>query len=562
MKVAILFSPLDTLHTFTVNGPRPKAVEDQRSAGSEESALREQLLVTRQRIEELRGAFKGLNQLLRTDQASGASVSRRASATSTADLGINAVATAATLQSDAEVNTTPTSFSTFGPDWPTSTAQATLDGVYDGSNGTDTLTFTVDKGGVHGTDNLRIKVYDSNSQQIDQLDIKKQDPIDQQYTLSNGIVLTLGSGELFAGESLTLDVYDSVGSAVNPDKPFDGTRADNPNLEYGFSVTAGSFDVNGITINVSASDTVNAVLNRITQSAAGVIATFDAATETVLLKQKTQGEFPTIVLSNDTSGFVQAMKLDGAVLVPGTDADPDKTLATVSQFASIQSGTITVEGVQISIDVNADSLNDVINRINTSGAAATASLSADSQRVTIVPSSSSAQLDLDSGTTGFFSAVGIADGSYKSTRVTVGMSRAHASQVADAVEEVSEAFNALFDDAGFGAAPSSVLALRRDAERAVAAAFDAPGPRFRTDFGVEFDFRFGGQEVFDLSSSDKQELLSALTTDVGNVNDLFLGPTSSTPSGLIARLNSVLAEADSDVVAQLGSSGRFVDLLV
>ena len=204
--------------------------------------------------------------------------------------------------------------------------------------------------------------------------------------------------------------YGSVGSAVDPDKPFDGTRTNNPNLEYGFSVTAGSFEVNGVTVNVSASDTVNAVLNRITQSAAGVTATFDAATETVLLNQKTQGETPTIVLSNDTSGFVQAMKLASAVPVPGTDADPDKTFATVSQFASIQSGTII-------------------------------------------------QLDLNSGTTGFF---------------------------------------------------------------------DATGPRFRTDCGVEFE----------------QDLMSALGTHVDGVNDLFLGPNSSAPRGLIARLTSVLDELE------------------
>ena len=425
------------------------------------------------------------------------------------------------------------------------------------------MTFTVDKGGVHGTDNLRIRVYDSNSQQVDQLDIRKQDPIDQQYALSNGIVLTLGSGELLNGESFALDVFDSVGSTVDPDKPLDGTRTNNPNLEYGFSVTAGSFEVNGATINVSASDTLNAVLNRITQSAAGVTATFDAATETVQLKQKTQGETPAIVLSNDTSGFIQAMKLDSAVPVPGTDADPDKTLATVSQFASIQSGTITVEGVQISIDVNADSLNDVINRINTSGAAATASLSSNAQRVTIVPSSSSAQLNLDSGTTGFFPAVGITDGSYKATRVAVGMSRTLASQVADAVEEVSEAFNALFDEGGFGSAPSSVLGrLRSDVERAVAAAFDATGPRFSTDFGVEFDFRFGEKEVFELSPSDRQDLMSALIADVDDVNDLFLDPTSSTPRGLIAGLTSVLDEAESEIESQLGSRGRAVDVFV
>ena len=117
------------------------------------------------------------------------------------------------------MNTTPTSFSTFGPDWTTSTAQASLTGTYDGSNGADTLTFRVDSGGVHGTDNLRIKVYDSNTQQIDLISINKNDPIDTQYTLSNGIVLTLGAGELFDGDAFTLDVDDSPPTSFTPTDP-------------------------------------------------------------------------------------------------------------------------------------------------------------------------------------------------------------------------------------------------------------------------------------------------------------------------------------------------------
>ena len=43
-------------------------------------------------------------------------------------------ATAATLQSTAEINATPTSYSPFGPDWSgASTGLVTFDGVYDGS---------------------------------------------------------------------------------------------------------------------------------------------------------------------------------------------------------------------------------------------------------------------------------------------------------------------------------------------------------------------------------------------------------------------------------------------
>ena len=99
----------------------------------------------------------------------------------------------------------------------------------------------------------------------------------------------------------------SVGTAVAPDNPFNVTRNSDPNLEPGLSVTDGSFQINGTTIDVNASDSINGVLDRINQSAAGVTATFEAASETVLLTQNTAGATPDLLLENDTSGFLAAV---------------------------------------------------------------------------------------------------------------------------------------------------------------------------------------------------------------------------------------------------------------
>ena len=333
----------------------------------------------------------------------------------------------------------PTSFSPTVPDWANAMALVMLDGVYDGSNGTGTLTFEVTRGGTHGTGDLTVKVYDPSAQEIDQIDIDKNDPFDTQYTLVNGLVFSLGAGDLVIDRTFTLDLYDSVGSVVDPDKPLDGTRIDNPSLEYGLSVTPGTFEMNGVTINVYAGDTVNTVLDRITQSAAGVTATFDPSTETVLLTHKTLGQTSTIVLENDTSGFLQATKLDGAVPIPGANGDPDQPLADVPAFAAIQSGTITVEGVDIAIDVLTDSLTDVIDRINAVVPGVVASLTSDSQRVSLASTSSSVTLNIDSGNTGFFPAVKIADGSYRPAAKAVGMSTAQASRITEQVGAVSRA---------------------------------------------------------------------------------------------------------------------------
>jgi len=79
------------------------------------------------------------------------------------------------MRSIEEVNATPTSFSSFGPTWTGSTAQATFQGG---------------QGGTHGVNDVKIKVYDGNNQEIDLIDIKKGHPIDQQYTLSNGLIFT------------------------------------------------------------------------------------------------------------------------------------------------------------------------------------------------------------------------------------------------------------------------------------------------------------------------------------------------------------------------------------
>ena len=273
-----------------------------------------------------------------------------------------------------------------------------------------TLTFKVDREGTHGVDDVKIKVFDANNQEIDLIDIKKEHPIDQQYTLSNGLIFTLGDGDLLKNTTFTVDVSDVVGSAVDPAKPLNGTRNNNPNLEYGLSVTDGSFELNGTTIDIYASETINAVLDRITQSDAGVSATFDAATETVVLTQKTLGSVPTIVLQNDTSGFLAAMKLESATPDPGTDGDREKPLADVARFSSVQSGLLSVNGIAIYVDVNVDSLNDVLGRINASGAGVTASLDGTAQRVTIISNVLSQELVLDSGGTGFFPALEISDG--------------------------------------------------------------------------------------------------------------------------------------------------------
>ncbi len=225
---------------------------------------RDQMDDTTRHVLRMRKAMEAVRQLMPASESAQIEVEVAASATSAASLDLSSTGTATptTMQSTEEVNASTTGYSTDPPEWTgASTAQATIGGEYDGSSGTDTLTFTVKKGGTHGGDLIRIDVFDSNNNQVDSISFKKQDGVDTPQTLSNGLTVSFSDGDFVKNDTITLEVYDSVENTVDPNNPFNGTGADDPNLQYGLDVTSGSFEINGTTIDVAADDSINSVLD-------------------------------------------------------------------------------------------------------------------------------------------------------------------------------------------------------------------------------------------------------------------------------------------------------------
>jgi len=589
------------------------------------SNQRDQMDDNTRHVLRMRKAMEAVRQLMPASESAQIEVEVTASATSAAslDLSSSGTATPTTMQSTEEVNASTTGYSTDPPEWTgASTAQPTVGGEYDGSSGSDTLTFKVKKGGTAGGDLILIEVYDSSNNQIDSISFKKQDGIDTPQALSNGLTVSFSEGNFVKNDSFTLEVYDSVDNAVNPDNPFNGTDAADPNLQYGLEVTSGSFEINGTTIDVAADDTINSVLDKINQSAAGVMATFDAATETVLLTQNTPGSTPDIVLANDTSGFVAAVKLDGAVAVPGEDGtvteDPATPLAEVEAFSTVQSGSISVNEVSIDIDVNTDSLNDVLDRISASAADVTASYDSSTKKVTLSANDAESQLTLDSGSTNFFPAVEITTGTYEpvnetidvqtggadavnASDLTVEYAETHGTELvaaaADRDQEIAEtetsvgpedakmlgelvniiadSMNALFD----GSATISwqgieTEALQNDVRNAVTSWFDSEGSHFsthlgndsdsesselKTEFGIGFDFEETDGKVFKFSQDDRNRFEDALTSPQSSaaVRNALFGIESE---GLFNQLHSALTAAGTDF--EVDPSGLFLDVTV
>ena len=431
--------------------------------------------------------------------------------------------------------------------------------------------------------------------EIDTIDIDKNDAFDKTYTLSNGITLQVGEGSLVKETTFSVEIFDSVGSAVDPDRPLNGVRNDAPNLEHGFSVAEGSFQINGVEIAVQADDTINTVLDRISQSDAGVTATFDAATEKVLLTQKTVGSAQDIVLGNDTSGFLAAVKLENTVATPGKDPETEMPLAEVARFSSMQSGSMRVNGITVAINVETDSLNDVLDRISNSAADVLAAFNTASGRVSLRSENLDRQLVLDSGTTNFFPVLGISDGTYNSEMdllqagavdvvSTPGFMAEYlksfnpggsgsepeestaaapdAKILGTLVRMVAGSLNAMFNDAAFTSPPSALTAaVRQDIWDAVTSWYDSEGPRFKTNFGIRFDFSDENKNIFNFSG-DNQRLFEAAVSNPEGRTSVQQGLFGADPDGLFTRLHAATTHAASRLEIDVGSNGLFLDMFM
>ncbi|MDQ5978494.1 MAG: flagellar hook-associated protein 2 [Verrucomicrobiota bacterium] len=164
------------------------------------------------------------------------------------------------------------------------------------------------------------------------------------------------------------------------------------------TITAGTFSVNGAKVTVAATDSLQSVFDAISTATGGdVTATYDSVTDRITLDSVSDAE---IVLgaSNDTSNFLQVLKLS------------NNGLGTVSSYGSLGStrtgtalanaglktaitavdgtgaGSFTINGVAIDYNVNTDSLNALMKRINASGAGVTASYDAVNDRMTLANS--------------------------------------------------------------------------------------------------------------------------------------------------------------------------------
>ncbi len=159
-------------------------------------------------------------------------------------------------------------------------------------------------------------------------------------------------------------------------------------------VTAGTFTVNGKQISIAATDTLKSVFDQISSQTGGAVtAAYSAQNDQITLSSSS-----TIVLGSatDTSNFLQVAKLSnngtgtvassaklGAVNMSGP-LDQSNLVVPVNDGGA---GAFTINGVTINFSATADSMTNVINRINDSGAGVVAGYDAVNNRFTLTNTS-------------------------------------------------------------------------------------------------------------------------------------------------------------------------------
>ena len=430
------------------------------------------------------------------------------------DLSASA-STYSTLTSTEEINTTPTSYDDRGEFFDGSTTSIpTVGGIYDGRYGTDTLEFRVRRDRTFpGTKTVRLDIYDSSGSYLENIKWSSGTPADTEKTTDSGLTVSLSAGDLYRNDSFFVDVYDSVGTDIEVDNPFDGTRNDHPELEDGYAITDGSFDLNGVSINVYADDSLQDVMDRINTAGAGATVALEGD-KLVFTAEEPGAE--DIVIDSDTSGFVDAMKLSTAVVDYGNTSGADMVIEDVDALDGISTGTFSINGTLFSVDISSDTLGDMIDSINAAELGVTATLGEDG-RFTL--SAGTGAMTLDSGTSNFFSAMNIQDGVHQGKRGRL-LTAQEAHAMTDAMEQLSESFQAMFDELERGP-DSTAEPFRKSIAAAVQGYFTDGNGNTVDRFGLELDF--DEDIVWELDHGARTDFYEALMTEGPDVLGFLLG---------------------------------------
>ena len=194
------------------------------------------------------------------------------------------------------------------------------------------------------------------------------------------------------------------------------------NAAFSAPVTDGYFTVNNTQITISSSDTLGSVLTSIQNAIGGSgTAVYNSSSD----KIEVNGNGTTIVFgsSTDTSNFLQVAELynNGTDTVTSSSTlgriNPSTVLNSSNFSTSVTdggagSGSFKINGVSISFDVSADSLENVMDRINSSSAGVIATFDPTNDRLQLInKTTGDLGVSMSDETGNFLAATGLSGGS-------------------------------------------------------------------------------------------------------------------------------------------------------
>lgn len=185
-------------------------------------------------------------------------------------------------------------------------------------------------------------------------------------------------------------------------------------------VSEGTFTVNGKQVSVVTTDTLQGVFDKIaTATGNDVIGTYDKDTDQITL---TGSAGVVLGSATDTSNFLLATKLHSNQSGPAVSSDKlgavkmtgilsDANLATPLTAGTDNKGEFSINGVSITYDTSADSMTNLIARINASSAGVLASYDSVNDRFSLTNKSTGDMgIALEDKTGNFLAATGLSGG--------------------------------------------------------------------------------------------------------------------------------------------------------
>jgi flagellar hook-associated protein 2 len=191
-------------------------------------------------------------------------------------------------------------------------------------------------------------------------------------------------------------------------------------------VTAGTFTVNGAQVTIATTDSLQQVFNNIASATNNTVtASYSDTTDEITLSSS-NGNPVVLGSAADTSNFLQVAQLynNGTGTITSTSALGHVQLGVTMSGADLNTaitdggsgnGEFTINGVAINYDASTDSIQDVLNKINSSTAGVTANYNSLNDQFTLTNNTTGdVGISMQDVTGNFLAATGLSGGTLQS----------------------------------------------------------------------------------------------------------------------------------------------------